>query len=638
MPDDSVTITGPDGQDYQFPSGTDKNAAIAYFKAKGIGMPKNASQASPDPIAAAIASVPKPADPMASMRPGDMFGPEDTNNFSVKVGDRIRQNLEAVPHALTNVMQGIKAKVNGTPQPVATPQDKAQESFFGGNPDDPTLTRIVKAATVGPRMVYEMGKSWTQDPANAVGDIVSGYVAHQASAPENVPDEAAIPKKLSTTGLSPSQQADYTAALDKANSEHTQALQDYAEKEADARAKWVQKTFKAKQSVADQVKAINKKQILDTGATEYAKAARDNIQSTHDAVRASLDNRWNSLRDAMQGTQIPAPDLFNAIQNAKTEFLRGSPASLKQFNDLTNELGIQNYQEDETGGLTATPDPNATIPWDTARVHSTALGQRLASGGLPGNVYQALKFVQGKIEDSLANAADQQGRADEYSAVRRDWSQYMNDWKDTSSVNRGGSPLAVSLQAPDVGTVQGQILGNAGDRMIGTLAKYRKFGARPDLLASARNMSNASDAVKIPTTKAAPPAYEPPSPPELKSVPRPQPEVPQSFHNRLKRTAIRAVGKTVGGATGSAVGHPIVGYAVGGEIGNEIADRLVPKDSAPAVPGRFRRLYNKTGQAVGKNTPSSAVAVGGDREVDPDAQAINDAHENIQDFINSLPQ
>jgi hypothetical protein len=37
-----VDVTGPDGKDYQFPDGTDKTAAIAYFKKKGIGTKKSA--------------------------------------------------------------------------------------------------------------------------------------------------------------------------------------------------------------------------------------------------------------------------------------------------------------------------------------------------------------------------------------------------------------------------------------------------------------------------------------------------------------------------------------------------------------------------------------------------------------------
>lgn len=35
-----VTVQGPDGNTYQFPDGTDKTAAIGYFKKKGISVPK----------------------------------------------------------------------------------------------------------------------------------------------------------------------------------------------------------------------------------------------------------------------------------------------------------------------------------------------------------------------------------------------------------------------------------------------------------------------------------------------------------------------------------------------------------------------------------------------------------------------
>src|ERR1700677_2915713 len=45
MPD--VEVEGPDGNTYQFPDGTDKNAAIKYFKAKGIGAAGAATASAP---------------------------------------------------------------------------------------------------------------------------------------------------------------------------------------------------------------------------------------------------------------------------------------------------------------------------------------------------------------------------------------------------------------------------------------------------------------------------------------------------------------------------------------------------------------------------------------------------------------
>lgn len=42
-----VTVQGPDGNTYQFPDGTDKAAAVSYFKKKGIGAPKTDTATKP---------------------------------------------------------------------------------------------------------------------------------------------------------------------------------------------------------------------------------------------------------------------------------------------------------------------------------------------------------------------------------------------------------------------------------------------------------------------------------------------------------------------------------------------------------------------------------------------------------------
>lgn len=43
----SVPVTGPDGKEYDFPDGTDKAAAVSYFKKKGIGATANPGAALP---------------------------------------------------------------------------------------------------------------------------------------------------------------------------------------------------------------------------------------------------------------------------------------------------------------------------------------------------------------------------------------------------------------------------------------------------------------------------------------------------------------------------------------------------------------------------------------------------------------
>jgi len=52
-----VEVTGPDGQEYEFPDGTDKAAAISYFKKKGIGAAKAASGTVPPPPSSYLSEI-----------------------------------------------------------------------------------------------------------------------------------------------------------------------------------------------------------------------------------------------------------------------------------------------------------------------------------------------------------------------------------------------------------------------------------------------------------------------------------------------------------------------------------------------------------------------------------------------------
>jgi hypothetical protein len=55
-----VTVQGPDGNSYQFPDGTDKAAAIGYFKKKGIGAKPTSVSGAPAPRGT-LSAAPKPS-------------------------------------------------------------------------------------------------------------------------------------------------------------------------------------------------------------------------------------------------------------------------------------------------------------------------------------------------------------------------------------------------------------------------------------------------------------------------------------------------------------------------------------------------------------------------------------------------
>src|ERR1700685_1797188 len=94
MPAD-VDVEGPDGKTYSFPDGTDKAAAIRYFKAKGItGYTMQHSEA--ERATAAAAPPPKVAKPSVAMHP------------SYLIGD---PNADATPQSMGEVAKGMARNV-----------------------------------------------------------------------------------------------------------------------------------------------------------------------------------------------------------------------------------------------------------------------------------------------------------------------------------------------------------------------------------------------------------------------------------------------------------------------------------------------------------------------------------------------
>lgn len=316
-------------------------------------------------------------------------------------------------------------------------------------------------------------------------------------------------------------------------------------------AKYNERVEKAREDHAAKLADHKEKLQAEQAVNDATSVAQKNIQSTHQVVRAALDsrwealrNKWNKLKEANPAASVGDPaTIYNGVREAEKR-LHNSPQSLQQFRNIIRELGVEDFVENEDGTLSAANVSNAKpFEWQAARTHYTAIGDKLGAGGLPGNVYQALKDVQTKVLDpALQQAADRMGAGQEYKVLKDDWSEYQRDWKDTSAVSRGGSPLAHVLQMPDAGFARRHMTGPAADRMLRTLEKYRSQGAQPELVERVRNLEADS---KLPK-------------PKRVSVPKPEP--------KLSTPAKVAVHTAVRGASlvaGSALGHPYYGLLAG---------------------------------------------------------------------------
>jgi hypothetical protein len=264
-----------------------------------------------------------------------------------------------------------------------------------------------------------------------------------------------------------------------------------------------------------------------------------NARQTFRIVKDRLDSRWHTLRDRLGEKTIDSNPVEQAIEKAKDEYLMGAPESLKQFNDLMSTM---------TDATVDDPFPTIRpLSWQEARTHYTALGDKLYSGELPGNVRQALGVVRDAMDKQLTGVAKANKMGDFYNSTREDWGQFKKDWDDMSNesysksaMGEAGSPLARLVRAADP-EAAARALSN--DRIMEQLARYKQHGASTNLAQGFRDLGKRLDKVDKVTTPAHPASpktvpvptaadYKAPvkpspvetkMPPPLRKVPKPLP-------------------------------------------------------------------------------------------------------------------
>jgi len=284
----------------------------------------------------------------------------------------------------------------------------------------------------------------------------------------------------------------------------------HAEKVAQARAEWVRKAYESRQAGREAAATAARREALEYGQQAYTKLVDDNVKSTHTAVRSELDNRWNELREKV-GVDAPvqAPPLYAAVESARA-MLAGVPADLKIFNDIVKEITEKGEKvETEQGELRSVP--KESIPFDDARTQYSAIGEKAYSA--EGNLRRALFTLYDAYDKSLNATAEAAGVGKEYTAIKSDWKQYMQDWHDMRAEGTGGSPLARLYRAVDDPVVAAKVLGKFGNRLMETFARYNKYGAAPTLMAKLRNYNALESALSKVRVPSAPARLVPPAPP-----------------------------------------------------------------------------------------------------------------------------
>ena len=296
-----------------------------------------------------------------------------------------------------------------------------------------------------------------------------------------------------------------------------------------ARKDWVQDAKELRGKEREQAKIEGKRTAIEAGKKKLTERLMDNVRETHAKVRKSLDNRWGQLKEDIgkdatvkvvdDTPEIPdegaeevtprAPSIIKSIESGRA-MLAGVPADLKIFNDIIKEITEKDVAEGEGGK--AERVPKSTIPFDDARTQFSALGEKAYSAS--GIQRKALFEVYNAYDRALNETANAAGQGAAYKALKRDWSNYMHDWHDMSQMKYGrvvgekgggaakvvpGSPLARAMRATLPQDLQDLALGRYSDPLLAVMARYRAYGASPELMGMMRKLER--DEAALPKTK-----------------------------------------------------------------------------------------------------------------------------------------
>ena len=306
---------------------------------------------------------------------------------------------------------------------------------------------------------------------------------------------------------------------------------------------WADATQKYDQAVATRETAIQSQQAqvaqrlglekaIETNAIELGK----NLTFVEKNIRIQLGARYSAIRDAVGTETISFKPVQEAVKHAQKEILQGSPESIKAFRSILeggepelgladasvfrgagfagrragigfNEAGVPqtrmaDFLESMPPELRAQAEAQMGIsvkggqmPYRDAHGYFSELGEQMARGNLPGDVYRAIKHVRESIFEQMKGAARKAGVEEQLLSTNKEWHEFMDAFHDMSPVAQGGSPVARILRAVDPGYIAGPLLAKAGERAIRMLETYQPYGVQPEVAKAIRFMRQQADAL-----------------------------------------------------------------------------------------------------------------------------------------------
>src|SRR5437660_975637 len=137
----------------------------------------------------------------------------------------------------------------------------------------------------------------------------------------------------------------------------------------------------------------------------------------------------------------------------------------------------------------------------------TELGRAKAKGNLPGDVYATLNQTRRDLGELIGDIYKSEGKYEQWTKAKEYWHQLAEDWWNTKSLKRGGSPLAHSLMAKDPSFVLDPLTGKSSTRANAALARYQEQGGNSNVIRAAQTLKTGRALLSHPLWSSFVPAY-----------------------------------------------------------------------------------------------------------------------------------
>jgi hypothetical protein len=208
----------------------------------------------------------------------------------------------------------------------------------------------------------------------------------------------------------------------------------------------------------EEVKARNQaKQDLHTERGQLAqqidqgsKQVGEDIKALERKVREQGNQKYAEVRAKVSNDGTMPDEVIQAVQHAKKSIIRGSEDSVRQFSSIIRrgpdpgaEEAIESVRNsadpaarefmrkyDQLDGEGAEVEPLTFNDWQG---YSSELGQLMAKGNLPGDVYQAVKYVKESVDKQITTIAERHGAEGDLKAANAYWADYLKTFYDRPS-------------------------------------------------------------------------------------------------------------------------------------------------------------------------------------------------------------